>query len=75
MKKVNYEVLDIQIKDISEAIIGKDIFYKCEICQVIVPSMPKDNAYCSCLNINIDKDMHRMYVKDKSKFLILRKIR
>lgn len=69
MKKITYEVLDIQIKDVGEAIIGKDIFCKCGICQGIVPSMPRDNAYCSCSNINLDKDIHRLFVKDKSNFL------
>lgn len=74
MKKINYEPLNIQIKDISEAIIGRDIFYKCGICQMIIPSVPKDNVYCSCLNINLDKDMHRLFVKDKTQFFILRRI-
>ena len=74
MKKTTYEVLKIGIKDTSEAMRGKDIYYKCNICQLIVSSTPKDNVYCSCNNISIDKDLNRMFVKDKSNFVILKRI-
>lgn len=73
MKNNSYEELNIRIKDTSDAIIDKDIFYKCLICQSIIPSMPKDNTRCKCFNIDIDKDIHRLYVGDYSKFVILRK--
>ena len=74
MKKISYESLQIGIKDTSEATRGKDIYYQCGICQSIVSSVPKDNTGCSCGNIEIDKDMNRMFVGDYSQFVILKKI-
>jgi transposase len=50
-----------------------DIFYKCKICQSIIPSAPNDNIHCKCGNIGIDKDLHRLFVKDYSSFIILNK--
>ncbi len=74
MKETSYEVLKFGVKDTSEAVRGKDIFYKCNICQSIVSSTPKNNVYCSCNNINIDNDLNRMFVVDKSNFVILKRI-
>lgn len=74
MKKEKYENLNIVVKDTSEAIKDKDIYYQCDICQSIIASVPKDNVHCSCLNIGIDKDMNRLAIKDYSKFKILRKV-
>jgi hypothetical protein len=71
MKCISYRALEIQIKDTQEAIKGKDIFYKCKACNSIIASLPKDNANCSCGNIGIDKDLHRLFVRDYSNFLIL----
>ncbi len=71
MKNASYEVLDIRISDTKEAIRGKNIFYKCNICESIIPSTPKDNVNCSCGNIGIDKDLNRLFVTDYSKFVIL----
>jgi hypothetical protein len=73
MKKISYEVLRVGIGDTNEAPIGKDIFYQCNICQSIIPSSPRDNIHCSCANIGIDKDMHRLNVQDYSKITILKK--
>jgi len=74
MKNLSYTTLNIRISDTSKAIKGKDIFYKCNICKSIIASTPKDNVYCSCGNIGIDKDLNRLFVKDYSNFLILKKI-
>ena len=74
MKKISYEILKVGIKDEDDAQIGKDFFYKCNICQSIIPSMPRDSIGCSCYNINIDKDMHRLFIKDYSNFILLKKI-
>ena len=75
MKNVAYETLRIGISDTKEAIRGKDIFYKCDKCQHIVPSIPKDNINCLCGNIGIDKDLNRLFVEDYSNFIVLRKKR
>ena len=73
MKNYIYEILKKGISDTSEAPKGKDIYYQCNKCQSIIPSLPKDNIYCSCGNIGIDRDMNRLFVKDYSNFVILRK--
>jgi coenzyme F420-reducing hydrogenase beta subunit len=73
MKNISYKNLNIRIHDTSEAIRGKDIFYKCNRCQSIIASIPKESVDCSCGNIGIDKDMNRLFVKDYSNFLILKR--
>jgi cytochrome c2 len=75
MKRVTYEILKVGIQDTNEAIRGKDIFYKCDICHSIISSTPKDSVGCECGNIEIDREYVRLYVKDYSKFLILRSIK
>jgi hypothetical protein len=73
MKDVSYEALNIKITDTKEAIRGENIFYKCNLCQSIFPSTPKDNVSCSCGNISIDKDLNRLFVEDYSNFIILKR--
>ncbi len=74
MKNTSYKIIRVGIDDTSDAIRGKNIYYKCNMCQSIVSSTPKDSVYCSCNNINIDKDLNRMFVRDKNNFIILEKI-
>lgn len=76
MRKNNYsyEIIRTGILSPMDAIIGKNIYYKCAICQKEIPSQPKDNISCDCGNIGIDKDMHKLYVEDNSKIIILRKV-
>ncbi len=69
----SYEILDIKINNTRDAIRGRDIYYKCNICQTIIPSTPKDDVGCSCGNIGIDRDLIRLFVKDFSNLIILRK--
>ncbi len=73
MKDTAYEIVRVGISKTSEAIKGKNIFYKCNRCQTVLPSWPKDNARCLCWNISIDKDLNRLTVEDYSNFVILRK--
>jgi hypothetical protein len=75
MNKESYKTLRVGINDSSEAQKGKDIFYKCNKCQSILPSMPKDNTNCSCGNIGIDKDLNRLFVEDYSTFITLKRSR
>jgi hypothetical protein len=74
MRNTSYEVLETEIRNTKEAKKGKDIFYKCDKCQSIIPSIPKDNINCLCGNISIDKDLNRLFVEDYSKFIVLKKI-
>jgi len=72
--KVNYQVVQIGIKDTSEAPRGKDIFYQCVQCNGIISSVPKNNIDCECGNISIDVDYFRFYVRDYSKIQVLKKL-
>jgi hypothetical protein len=74
MNNDSYEILRIGISDTRDATREKDIFYKCDKCQSVIPSMPKDNTNCLCGNIGIDKDLNRLFVEGYSSFIILRKI-
>lgn len=43
------------------------LFYECERCGDILPSMPKDSIHCRCHNISIDIGASRMHIDDRSK--------
>jgi hypothetical protein len=72
-KDTAFEVLSIGFRDPKGSKKGRDIFYKCNICESIIPSTPKDSVGCSCGNIQIDADLIRLFVKDYSNFIILKK--
>jgi len=73
MKIENYHVILDGISDTSEAPIDKHIFYKCKKCDEIIPSIPKNSIGCKCGNIEIDKDMHRLWVGEYNNIIILKK--
>ena len=73
MKEFQYNELRVGITDTSEAQIGKDIFYKCLKCGGIISSVPKTSIGCQCGNIEIDKEMHRLWVGEYDKIAILKK--
>jgi len=77
MRNKNYEfrVLKNGIKNTSEADIGRDIFYKCLICETMIKSTTRDNVACDCVNIYIDADMHRLCVEDLTKIQVLEKVK
>jgi len=53
---------------------GSDIFYKCEICSDIIPSLSHDSVLCSCRNMRLDVDYGRFGGKDEGKIAILRRM-
>ena len=67
-----YEVVQDRVSDTAQAMKGRDIYYKCEACDGIVPSQPKDNIGCSCGNVFVDIDYFRLSIKDYDKFVVLR---
>ncbi len=67
-----YEVVQDRVSDTSQAMKGRDIYYKCEACGGIVHSQPMDNIGCNCGNVFVDIDYFRLSIKDYDKFLILR---
>ena len=74
MKNESYETIRIGIRDTADAPKGKDIFYRCRICQSLIASLPRDNISCSCGNIGIDKDLNRLFVEDYTNFAVLKKV-
>jgi hypothetical protein len=75
MTDQEFKIISDKIKDTSEAIKGKDIYYKCILCGSILPSMPKDNVGCNCGNIFIDIDFARLAIDDYKNFLVVRKMK
>lgn len=74
MKKTKYETLQENLIDTKDILKGRNIFYKCQICTNIVPSLPKDNVCCDCGNICIDKDMNRLWISNYEDFSVLIRI-
>ena len=73
MNNQQYEVIQENITSTREAKKGKDIFYKCMICDGVIPSQPDDNIGCKCGNVFIDIDYFRLAIRDYSKFQVIRK--
>lgn len=73
MKECEFIELNNGITNTSEAKIGKKIYYKCKKCGGIIPSRPDSSIGCQCGNIEIDKEMHRLWVGEYDKILILQK--
>jgi hypothetical protein len=51
---------------------GKNIYYECLICGVIVESRPKHFAECKCQNITVDIAGGRLSITDPTKFKIFK---
>ena len=41
-----------------------DLYYRCEDCGDVIPSVPVQNTGCKCGNVFIDKDYCRLVVAD-----------
>jgi hypothetical protein len=70
-----YQVLMTGLRDTHEAPRDRNIFYRCRICDTLVPSIPKEAVWCKCRNILIDTDYFRLAVKDMTQFEAVRKLR
>jgi tRNA G26 N,N-dimethylase Trm1 len=74
MKQVQYEALQVPIKDTKDAPKARGIFYECKKCGDILSSIPKHSVCCKCGNICIDKDMNRLWVGDFENFSVLKRM-
>ncbi|MCL6614015.1 MAG: hypothetical protein K6U03_05290 [Firmicutes bacterium] len=72
MNDEQFEIIQENIKDTSEAKKGKDIFYQCTICNDIIPSQPNKNLGCKCGNIFIDIDYFRLAIDDYMHFQVIK---
>jgi ribosomal protein S27E len=50
---------------------GNNFYYKCEECNVIMPSNPSGPTECTCGNIVLDPEMFKMSVNNYGKFKVL----
>lgn len=75
MSDINFEIIPLRITNTDQALKGKDIFYKCKLCDGVIPSEPKDNVGCECGNIFIDIDYFRLVIRDYRKLEFLRKVK
>ena len=74
MSRGGYQVLMTGLRDTHDAPRDRDIFYRCRLCDGMIPSIPKDNVGCKCGNVFIDIDYFRLAVKDKTQFEAVRKV-
>ncbi len=51
---------------------GPDLFYECQRCRAVLPSMPKENVNCICYNMGIDVDAGRFASNNDSLIKLLR---
>jgi hypothetical protein len=51
---------------------GPDLFYECQRCGKMLPSMAKDNVWCDCYNLCVDVDFGRLAVQDDSLVRLVR---
>ncbi len=61
-----------RISDTAEASRGKDIYYECLRCGVIVPSQSLESVECQCGNVIIDVGYHRLHIEDFSKMQVVK---
>lgn len=62
MKDKDYEIVASNFSNTAEIPKDEDIFYRCNECNTVIPSVPDDNIGCECGNIFIDKDAWRLVV-------------
>ena len=74
MTDSKYEVLGRNYPSTSRVPKDEDIFYQCDDCGDVIPSVPDRNIGCKCGNVFIDKDYWRLIVADLAKMTVLRKL-
>ena len=66
---MNKKYLEVDLK--KGYVAGKNIFYECESCGDVLPSLPESEvAECRCKNILIDISSARIGARDESKVKI-----
>jgi ribosomal protein S27E len=73
MKNMKFEFVQINFMDGYPK--GKNIYYRCLICEDIIFSSPDHFDTCSCQNITIDTTCGRMSVDEKHKIEVLKKVK
>lgn len=74
MSEHTYEFIGTNYKSTADIPRDEDIYYRCDDCGDIIPSVPAHNIGCKCGNVFIDKDYWRLIVADLSKMSVLRRV-
>lgn len=67
------EVIQLGADSVASARRGKDLFYKCLLCEGVIPSWPNDDVGCECGNISIEFLKNTLFIGNNEKFAILQK--
>jgi hypothetical protein len=73
-QQTTYKALDIEVNDTSQAPKGADLYYRCKGCGSVLSSYPRDSCACECRNIVIDKDYHRLAIRQYDLFEVVRRV-
>jgi hypothetical protein len=66
---------NIPLKESSTVLRGNDIFYRCDFCQTVIPSLPAEKVFsCACGRLDVDTIMLRLGY-DENNLTVLRQIR
>lgn len=49
-----------------------DLFYECQQCHKVLPSIPDSNVWCDCYNLMVDIDAGRLGVQNESQVKLIR---
>jgi hypothetical protein len=69
-----YELIGSDYRSTSDVPKDRDIYYRCDDCGDIIPSVPAHNVGCKCGNVFIDKDYWRLVVAKMNRLSSLRRI-
>jgi len=73
MNKASFKLIGKEYNDTGQVPKDKDVFYKCGLCQTIIPSLPESKiASCDCGNVHIDLFYWRLAIKDFRGFEVLK---
>lgn len=71
MAKTKYRIIDLHHRAGTALPASNDIFFQCQRCWDVIPSLPADSLYCSCKNVSVDVDAGRAGARDESLMRVL----
>jgi hypothetical protein len=74
MNENSFAVVEGEFKKVSDLPMDDSIFYRCQKCGDVLPSLPADSIGWSCGNIAIDTDLWRIFILAFTEVSVLKKI-
>lgn len=68
-----FDVVEKTFTDTAQVPRGRDLLYRCLKCGGNISGQPKESGGCSCGNVFIDVEYHRLVVGDFESFQVLKK--